>query len=401
MSLRTFVKHAMVLILSAALVLGAAGVMAAGADTAGATAAPSFSLSDAISMAMGYSPDLKAAQDSISLYNQENLDSSQVFNGVTEAGANGSPANELEFKNLSSSNIGLQTAQDDYNAVQDSVYVNTLTDYYAVISAQAALDKAQADLDRDQQALDAAQALYGVGLSTQDQLQAAESQEDTSAKALTSSQQALDKTYEAFDILLGLTTDNRPLLTDQLTYAPFQVDSLDAAVSNALASGNAMVSSEADVNGTPVLSEGTLNDLKSDISLAQLQIDFPWTGSIEYPAFEEPQETQPEVDAAQQGLSGANDTIEQQVRGDYNDIMSLEANYSALQSALQSAQNNLTNTRLMFDVGLVTQDQVKAAEAAVADLQSEITGVVFNHEVLVANFQWLTGELVVNSTSTS
>ena len=83
-----------------------------------------------------------------------------------------------------------------------------------------------------------------------------------------------------------------------MTYAPFQVDSLDAEVSKALASGNAMVSSEADVNGTAVLSEGTLNDLKSDISLAQLQVDFPWTGRS---TFEEPQETEPEVDAAQQG----------------------------------------------------------------------------------------------------
>ena len=33
------------------------------------------------------------------------------------------------------------------------------------------------------------------------------------------------------------------------------------------------------------------------------------------------------------------------MRGDYNDIMSLEANYSALQSALQSAQDNLKDTQ--------------------------------------------------------
>jgi outer membrane protein TolC len=163
-----------------------------------------------------------------------------------------------------------------------------------------------------------------------------------------------------------------------------------------------MVSSEADVDGTTVLSEGTLNDLKSDISLAQLQIDFPWTtdaaGSL---SFKEPQETGPEVDAAKQSLSSGNNTIEDQVRGDYNDIMSLEANYSALQSALQTAQNSLKDTNLMFGVGLTTQDKVKAAEAAVADLQSEITGVVFSHEVLKANFQWMTGDLVVGSTSTS
>jgi outer membrane protein TolC len=160
-----------------------------------------------------------------------------------------------------------------------------------------------------------------------------------------------------------------------------------------------MVSSESNVNGTAVLSEGTLNDLKSDISLAQLQVDFPWTGGAENPTLQEPQETEPEVDAAQQSLSYANDTIEDQVRGGYNDIMSLEANYSALQSALQSAQNNLKDTSLMFEVGLTTQDKVKAAEAAVADLQSEITGVVFNHEVLVANFQWMTGDLVVDATN--
>ncbi len=350
-------------------------------------------------MALVYSPELKATQDGINAANQENQDAAQVFNGVTALGANGSPGNQLEDKSLASANVSLQDYQDDYNAVEDEVYVNTLTDYYAVISAQAALDKAQADLDSDRQALEVAQASYDAGLSTQDQLQAAGAQEDASDKALTAAQQALEKTYVTLDTVLGLTPDNRPVLTDQLTYAPFQVASLDAEVSKALASGNAMVSSESNVNGTAVLSEGTLNDLKSDISLAQLQVDFPWTGSAESPTLQEPQETEPEVDAAQQSLSYANDTIEDQVRGGYNDIMSLEANYSALQSALQSAQNNLKDTSLMFEVGLTTQDKVKAAEAAVADLQSEITGVVFNHEVLVANFQWMTGDLVVDATN--
>ena len=89
------------------------------------------------------------------------------------------------------------------------------------------------------------------------------------------------------------------------------------------------------------------------------------------------------------------------MRGDYNDIMSLEANYSAQLSALQSAQDNLNDTQLMYNVGLITGDKVKAAEAAVADIQSSITGVVFNHEVLKANFLWITGDLMVDTTITS
>jgi outer membrane protein len=400
MLLLKIIKRLPVLILSLVLMTGSVGVIAASAN---ATTTPSLSLQDAVSMAMAYSPALKAAEDGIKVVTQENQDASQALGGYQPeaTGANGSPSSEMVFKGLATSNIGLQTAQEDLTAVQGEVYVNTLTDYYAVLSAQAALDKAQSDLDSNQQALEAAQATYGVGLITQDQLQAASSQEDTSAKALASSQQALDKTYVNLDIILGLTTDNRPVLTGLLTYAPFQVNSLGAEVSKALTSGYAMVSSESNVNGTTVLSEGTLNDLKSNITLAQLQVDFPWTGSVAYPVFQEPQETGPGVDAAQQSLSGANNSVGQQLRGDYNDIMSLEANYSALQSALQSAQSSLKDTTLMFDVGLTTKDKVTAAEAAVADLQSEITGVVFNHEVLVANFQWMTGDLVVDTTSAS
>ena len=298
-SLQKLVKQMPVLILSAILVLGAAGVKAAGADTT--TTTPSLGLQDAISMALAYSPDLKATEDSIKVVTQENQDSAQSFNGFQSGGANGSPYNQLQFKNLASSTVGLQTEQEDYNAVEDEVYVSTLTDYYAVISAQAALVKAQADLDRDQQDLVVAQATFSAGLSTQDALQAAEAQENASDKALTAAQQALDKMYSTLDSDLGLTSDNRPVLTDQLTFAPFQVNSVDSEVSKALASGYAMVSSESDVNGTAVLSEGTLNDLKSNISLAQLQVDFPWTGNPALPTLEEPQETEPEVDAAQQG----------------------------------------------------------------------------------------------------
>jgi outer membrane protein TolC len=87
--------------------------------------------------------------------------------------------------------------------------------------------------------------------------------------------------------------------------------------------------------------------------------------------------------------------LQTQVRGMYSDIMSLEAKYTALQSALQTARDNLRDVQVQYGLGLTTQDKVAAAEAACADLQGDITGVVFDHEVLKANFHWLTGEPVV------
>jgi outer membrane protein TolC len=235
-----------------------------------------------------------------------------------------------------------------------------------------------------------------MGIATETMVAAAEGQDTASSEALAAAREALDKTYVTLDAKLGLSPGDRPVLTGQLTFSPFKVDSLDAEVSKALSSGNAIVTAPVTVNNTEVISESTLGDLKNTVSLEQLEVNYPWTIGSTGAAYEDTDETGPEMDAAQQTLDSATDSLQTQVRGMNNDIMSLEANYTALQSGLQTAQDNLHDIQVAYTLGLTTQDKVTAAEAACADIQSDITGVIFDHEVLKANFHWLTGEPVVS-----
>jgi outer membrane protein TolC len=398
MSFCKLIRHWSILVFTLVLTVGGVGLTAALADAPAASAVPqqqSLSLKDAVNMAWAYSPDLKAAQDSINKLTSEQQDASQYFQGFQPGtGANESPVTDMIWKGLTDANTGYATAKDDFTAIKSKVEVDTFQDYYAVISAQAALDKAKADLNRDDQAQTTVQVLSNLGIATDTMIAAAEAQDTASSEALKAAQEALDKTYVTLDGKLGILPANRPVLTGQLTFAPFKVDSLDAEVAKAVASDSAIVNAPVDVDNTEVVSESTLSDLKSTVTLDQLEFNFPWTIGSTGATYQNTNEISDDLDAAKQTLTSVTDSLQTQVRGMYSDIMSLEAKYSALQSALQVARDNLRDVQVEYNLGLTTQDKVAVAEAACADLQSDITGVIFDHEVLKANFHWLTGEPV-------
>ncbi len=363
-----------ILLTSSALALGGAGVPAAMADGA---AAPSLSLQQAVQMAQDTSTNIKADQDAILAANNQTSQAQQQFQGFTpSSGFNENSSSDSVFKELAESNITQQQAATSLNADIAKVTLDTFTDYYAVAAGQAAMTKDQADIDRDQQLLLVANAMFDAGLNTDADVAAAKSQAETSAKALASDQNVLDKAYTSFNQEVGLPTADQPVLTDQMAYSEFDVNSLDAEVSKALASSN------------------TIAQLQELASLAQLNVNFPYTLEPIGMIFQESEQTEPNLEAAQQNVIGASNNLGVQVRNLYQDIKSLEDEYASLQSALQSAQDNLKNVQAQYDVGLTTMDKVKAAEAAVADIQGNITALVYNHGVMVANFHWLAGEPV-------
>jgi outer membrane protein TolC len=398
MSFCKLIRRLSILVFIPILAVGGTGFTAALADAPAASNAPqqqSLSLKDAVNIAWTYSPDLKAAQDSIDKLHTEQQDASQYFLGFQPgAGLNASPGTDIIWKGLTDANAGYATAKDDYTAIKSKVEVDTFQDYYAVISARAALDKAKADLSRDDQALAVVRVLSNLGIATDTMVAGAEGQDEASSEALNAAHDALDKTYVTLDGKLGILPADRPVLTDQLTFSPFKVDNLDAEVSKAMASGNAILNAPVTVDNTEVISESTLSDLRNTVTLEQLEYNFPWTIGATGATSQDTDEVSDDLDAARQTLTSVTDSLQTQVRGMYNDIMSLEAKYAALQSGLQVAQDNLRDVQVEYSLGLTTQDKVTAAAAACADLQSDITGVIFDHEVLKANFHWLTGEPV-------
>jgi outer membrane protein TolC len=378
---RDRVRRAAVLLMVSALAWGGAGWPAFGASAlAEGPAAPGLSLQQALQMAQENSTSIKAAQDEIKSANSKQSDAQQAALGTfnPDVGPNENPATDAVFKALAASNINLAQAQNDLTAAMAKVELDTFTDYYAIAASQAALDKAQADADRDDQNLRVARAMFAVGLNTDADVAAAEAQAENSKKALDAARNALEKAYITFNQEVGLMPGDRPVLTDQLDYSEFSVDSLDAEANKAVASSN------------------TIAKLQQMVSLEQLEVNYPYNMGPTGPIFEESQQTLPDLDAARQNLAGAADQLQVQVRNLYQDIKSLEAQYSGLQAALRAARKNLQTVQLHYSVGLTTQAKVKAAEAAVAELQGNIAALIYNHEVMKANFHWLTGEPVVN-----
>jgi hypothetical protein len=93
-----------ILVFTLVLTVGGTGFTAALADSPGASTASqqqNLGLNDAINLAWAYSPDIKAAQDSISALSSMQQNASQSFQGFQPGpGVNESPVTDMMWKDL-------------------------------------------------------------------------------------------------------------------------------------------------------------------------------------------------------------------------------------------------------------------------------------------------------------
>lgn len=344
-------------------------------------ATPELSLKEAVLMAWSNSEDVKAAELGVEKAEEQRQDASHFVEMIPASGPSGNPNAAIIWTNFLKADIAWQMAKKDLQQKKDNIVVDVFTKYYTVINCQDKLKKAEVDLGRDEEALRVARAGFRAGTVTGAAVTGAEARAEASRKALEAARAELEKAYISFNKVVGLWPEDRPVLTDALSFTPLEIDSLDAEAARAVENSK------------------DIWKLKQLVAIEQLDVDYPWgigSGGVSYKYYDV---EKPDVDIAELNVAAAESAIKEKVRTLYQDIRATEEQYNALLAAKQAAEEQLRVARALYDCGMTTLEKLKEAEAGCAEVENNIAGLVYKHAIQVANFNLLTGRPVVKGIS--
>ncbi|MEN6462819.1 MAG: TolC family protein, partial [Syntrophomonas sp.] len=174
----------------------------------------------------------------------------------------------------------------------------------------------------------------------------------------------LDKAFVAFNQVIGLNSDDRPLLTDTVEYKPLEIKSLDYEVASVLENSPTVWLAEQNVN---------MQEYLKDMAF--------YTGS--YRPYEIRQK---EMEQVQLDVASTKKATEQATRSSYYAIKSLEDSYPGALQNVKVAEENLRITKTKFDIGMATVADVASMEKALADAQYTVFQMTVNHEYMKLAF---------------
>jgi len=371
-------KLVMALLLSGLLMAWGAGAALADTGTGVATGgggagAQQLTLQQALSMAMATSPSLISSSYGIDQAKNKVIQQTEPITGLSNLtftpSGNTSTATEGAFNTLVAANLSWQQAQKANQAGQDTVTYQVYSAYYTILQDEEALNAEQQSFNLEDLTQRVTNLEYQVGYTSQDAV-VQENQKYAAAQAtLATDQASLDTDYQKFNQLVGLATDDRPVLTDQPTFAPLVIGSLDAEVSRVLASdvniSNAQNTVTEQQEGMTIVSQDPAANAASADTLGE----------------------------AQQNLVNEQNNVSQWERNTYYSIQNLESSQDSLQQALTTAETNLQMYQVEYNVGIATKIDLETAQSSLTSAQLALLKNTVSHQLDVMTFEtpWAAG----------
>jgi outer membrane protein len=341
-----------ILLLTAAFILGLTVLPAWAAEPA----TPVLTLNDAIKRALTYSETVKKAAKQVDL-TEVNLDQKQTDLGYVAGSATGEPEGESAYASLLSASLTWQMSEKSLTTAQDSLTLSTCSNYWAIQLSLGNVEVAKQSLKQANLDLYKARIFNLVGLTAKDALLAAETKQASAAYSLQKAQNDLSTAYIAFNQVVGLWPEDRPVLTDELTFTPMDDVSLDVLVARVVDDSPTVWLADQKVE-----MQGILNDLMF------------YTGSYQ------PYEAR-KIELAQVKLDAvsAKEAAEILTRNMYYAVRSLEESYPAAEQAVKLAEENLRVAQVKYQVGMLTGADVSALETALAQSRQSLLELKKNH----------------------
>jgi len=371
-------KLVMALLLSGLLMAWGAGAALADTGTGVATGgggagAQQLTLQQALSMAMATSPSLISSSYGIDQAKNKVIQQTEPITGLSNLtftpSGNTSTATEGAFNTLVAANLSWQQAQKANQAGQDTVTYQVYSAYYTILQDEEALNAEQQSFNLEDLTQRVTNLEYQVGYTSQDAV-VQENQKYAAAQAtLATDQASLDTDYQKFNQLVGLATDDRPVLTDQPTFAPLVIGSLDAEVSRVLASdvniSNAQNTVTEQQEGMTIVSQDPAANAASADTLGE----------------------------SQQNLVNEQNNVSQWERNTYYSIQNLESSQDSLQQALTTAETNLQMYQVEYNVGIATKIDLETAQSSLTSAQLALLKNTVSHQLDVMTFEtpWAAG----------
>ena len=324
-----------------------------------------LTIEQAVAMALNYSKTLKqSALDVEKSEEQRNAAADAVsfipleYSGYSEA--------DRAYTSLLSADISWAMSKKNLDMSEDRISLSVFNAYVGVVQAGENVEYAREALNSASLEWSAANTKYRLGMLSSLEKNSADTQYQSAQRSLQLAEIELTTACQALNKLIGLSTDERPLLTQKPAYSEMEELDLEAVINQT-------------VNASPSI---WLAD--KSVDMAELQIKFyDWAtyNSSTYRA------TEISVQQAALTASESREQLRQSLRDIYYNILKLEESYLLQQEAVKLAQESLRVKKLMFEVGLTTKMEVQSAQLALQQAQSSLDAIVFQHEYLKLVFE--------------
>lgn len=338
--------------------------IALAADTpAGTTSSTSsdlqegLTIDEAVDMALAASKTIKKAQNTIES-SEESLQIAGTNLKYIPVGPTSSSAISVYVGALSA-DINLTMAKKSKSAAEDAIVYSVFSSYIDVLKSIEALDLARSNLAKSQTELNIARISYQLGTISQYERDSKESAFKTAQASLASAENSVATKYQAFNKLVGLNPEERPVLTEKPAYSKLVTDGPEAQALRA-------------VDQSP-----TIWNAEQAITLAQVQVDlFDFTNqNSSYKA------KTLAVDSARLTADDAKESLKQSVRSLYSSINSLEEQIGSAETALDVAEKALKITQVKYDIGMATKLELQTARLAVEQARQTLNTYIYSHEL--------------------
>lgn len=324
-----------------------------------------LSISQAISIAIKNSNELKQAKSDVDVaeitkdevWELNNAVLIQTYIPGTDLHVS-IPTDQDPQGQVYATNFAWLAKQKNYGMKVDSVINSVYQKYYNVLQAAADLEAKTLLAKQNAQQLAVAEARVGVGLDSPVSLTSVKAQAAAANSALETAKKNLDKAYSDLNDLLGLPRDSRPKLTDTVA---FDVLNIDGDVET-------FIGSIAD-NSPPVW-----------IANENVRLVKQTWGMNQFSSYDLDEAN---LDKAKAGVEVTRETIKQTARQLYYTVKDLEGKYNAALQQLKTAEEYARIIHLQYDVGMVTQPQVTAADASLASARYGLLALQCSHDLLI------------------
>jgi outer membrane protein TolC len=379
-------KLATALLLSGLLMVWGAGAALADTGTASASGsagsgypsggwvgagAQQLTLQQALAMAMASNTTLNSQSAAVDQANN-NLDTaqqqSQATLNYTPSGSAGSPDTvtptvESALNSITDNSLNLTYQTRELQASQDTVTYDVYQDYLAIVQDEAALAAAQQAFNLEDLTQRVTNLEYQVGYTSQDAVVQENQKYAAAQTSLDTANANLTNAYLQFNQLVGLAPDDRQVLTDQPSFAPLVIGSLDAEVSRVLADSPSILLAQ--------------NSVSSDKTALNVVSYIP----------SENMATADTLNEAENGLTATENNAAQSERTLYHTITTLESKQNSMQQALTTAETNLQMYQVEYNVGMATKIDLETAQSNLSQAQLALLENTVSQQMDVMAFE--------------
>lgn len=264
------------------------------------------------------------------------------------------PGTEYYIAAIMTADFNYEAAKKQEELQRDMVVTETEKRYYDILLCQERIVALEAELSAEEQKFRITGLMFEAGMVPRIAFDQASLQLNQKRAELAAAENDLENAFVVFNQLVGLKPDDRPVLTDRPVFEELNVENLSSTVSQIVKDNPAQW----------IADEGV--DLQEELE------GFTGASSEQHDIKVE----QAELDA---------DMLREETRKGaykiYYGIKSLEEAYQTAQAGVRLAEDSLRITRLKYEVGMATQADVAAAEAAVIQAQQKLFELTCQHKI--------------------